>query len=97
VPNTCSHNGHLYYVLLPSLERRTELIARMKADDIGTPFHYVPLHSSPAGRRFARTPGPMPNTDVAGATLVRLPLFPKIDESKWRVIDRLTSHLDAIL
>ena len=63
VPNTCSHNGHLYYVLLPSLQQRTELIARMKADDIGTPFHYVPLHSSPAGRKFGRTPGPMPNTD----------------------------------
>jgi dTDP-4-amino-4,6-dideoxygalactose transaminase len=97
VPNTCTHNGHLYYVLLPSLEQRSELIARMKADDIGTPFHYVPLHSSPAGLRFARTPGPMPNTDVTSTTLVRLPLFPKIEEGKWRVIDRLKFHLDAIL
>jgi dTDP-4-amino-4,6-dideoxygalactose transaminase len=97
VPSSCSHNGHLYYVLLPTLEQRTELIARMKADDIGTPFHYVPLHTSPAGRRFGRTSGPMPNTDTASATLLRLPLFPRIAEEKWRVIDRLTSHLDAIL
>jgi dTDP-4-amino-4,6-dideoxygalactose transaminase len=97
IPNTCSHNAHLYYVLLPSLEQRTELIGRMKADNIGTPFHYVPLHSAPAGRRHGRTPGSMTNTDVAGATLMRLPLFPKIDDGKWRVIDRLTAHLDAIL
>jgi dTDP-4-amino-4,6-dideoxygalactose transaminase len=57
----------------------------------------VPVHSSPAGLKFARTPSPMPNTDVTSATLVRLPLFPKIGEAKWRVIDRLKFHLDAIL
>jgi dTDP-4-amino-4,6-dideoxygalactose transaminase len=97
VPDVCSHNGHLYYVLLPSPEQRSELIARMKSDGVSTPFHYVPLHSSPAGCKYARTPGPMPHTDSAGTTLVRLPLFPKIGEDKWRVIERLVFHLDAIL
>jgi dTDP-4-amino-4,6-dideoxygalactose transaminase len=97
VPNVCSHNAHLYYVLLPSPEQRAELIARMKGDGVATPFHFVPLHSSPAGRKFARTPGPMPHTDSAGTTLVRLPLFSKIGDDKLRVIERLEFHLDAIL
>jgi dTDP-4-amino-4,6-dideoxygalactose transaminase len=97
VPDNCSHNAHLYYVLMPSLEQRTELIARMKADGILTPFHYVPLHSAPAGRKFARTPALMPYTDDLSARLVRLPLFPKINEEKWYVIERLQLHLNALL
>lgn len=97
VPDHCSHNAHLYYVLLPSPEQRTELIARMKADGIMTPFHYVPLHSSPAGRKFGRTAGPMSNTDDVSARLVRLPLFPRIGDEKWHVINRLHFHLNAIL
>jgi dTDP-4-amino-4,6-dideoxygalactose transaminase len=97
VPDSCSHNAHLYYVLLPSMEQRTDLIARMKADGIGTPFHYVPLHSAPAGRKFARTAGPMSHTDDLSARLVRLPLFPKIGDEKWYVIDRLRLHLNALL
>jgi dTDP-4-amino-4,6-dideoxygalactose transaminase len=97
VPDNCSHNAHLYYILLRSLDERTELIARMRADGVLAPFHYVPLHSSPAGRKFGRTFGPMSNTNHASARLVRLPLFPRIHDEKWYVIDRLQFHLNAIL
>ena len=57
IPSNCESNGHLYYVLMPTADLRRELIARMKADGISTPFHYVPLHSAPAGLRFGRTSG----------------------------------------
>lgn len=97
IPGDCSHNAHLYYILLPSLRQRSELIERMKADGITTPFHYVPLHSSPAGLRFGRISSEMAYTDSAGELLVRLPLFPKILEQAPVVIDRLRFHLDAIL
>jgi dTDP-4-amino-4,6-dideoxygalactose transaminase len=97
VPDQCSHNAHLYYILLPSLEHRTELIARMKADDISTPFHYVPLHSAPAGLKFARTSGPMTHTNELSARLVRLPLFPKMTDDIRHVIERVQLHLNALL
>ena len=73
------------------------MIALMKADGIGTPFHYVPLHSAPAGRKFARSSGSMQNTDDVSARLVRLPLFPKMIDEKLQVIARLQLHLDALL
>jgi dTDP-4-amino-4,6-dideoxygalactose transaminase len=74
VPEGCDHNAHLYYILLPSQEVRARLIAYLKERGISAVFHYVPLHSSPAGQRFARTHGSMENTDIVGDTLLRLPL-----------------------
>jgi dTDP-4-amino-4,6-dideoxygalactose transaminase len=86
IPAHCTHNAHMYYVLLNDLETRTRFIAAMKAKDIHPVFHYVPLHSAPAGQRYARTSGPLPITDAAGDRLVRLPLWlPDMDQQ--RVID----------
>lgn len=82
VPPECRHNAHMYYLLLPTLEQRSAFIAHMKARGINPVFHYVPLHSSPAGRRFGHTPMPMPVTDRIGDTLVRLPLFYGLDEAQ---------------
>ena len=82
VPPECRHNAHMYYLLLPTLEQRSAFIAHMKARGINPVFHYVPLHSSPAGRRFGHTPLPMPVTDRIGDTLVRLPLFYGLDEAQ---------------
>src|SRR5262249_36877804 len=78
IPPDCEDNGHLYYILMPSLELRQELIARMRADGINTPFHYVPLHSAPAGVRLGRTSGELVHTDDLSARLVRLPLYPQM-------------------
>ena len=69
----------------------------MRADDILTPFHYVPLHNSPAGRRLGRTAGALPVTEDLSARLVRLPLYPRMDDALPRVIERLRVHLDALL
>lgn len=75
VPDNCEHNGHMYYVLLDDLERRTKLIDFLKQQDILSVFHYIPLHSSPAGRKFGRAIGDMKITDSTTDRLLRLPLF----------------------
>lgn len=75
VPDHCEHNAHLYYVLLSDAEQRDRVLADLRANGIGGLFHYVPLHSAAAGRRFARTHGELDRTDDLSARLVRLPLF----------------------
>jgi dTDP-4-amino-4,6-dideoxygalactose transaminase len=97
VPPGCEANSHLYYVIMPSPDLRHELITRMKADGIFTPFHYVPLHSSPAGLRFARTFGSLRHTEDLSARLVRLPLYPRMSGASRRVVERLHVHLDGLL
>ena len=97
IPSHCGHNGHLYYVILPSADVREALIGRMREDGIMTPFHYVPLHSSPAGRRFGRTSGKLAVTEDLSARLVRLPLYPRMGDALPRVIERLQRHLDRLL
>jgi dTDP-4-amino-4,6-dideoxygalactose transaminase len=79
VPAGCRHNAHLYYVLLPDLAQRDRLIARLRARGIGSVFHYVPLHGSPAGRRYGRVAGAMTHTERAGECLLRLPLWLGMD------------------
>lgn len=68
-------NGHLFYVLLDSLDTRSRLIAHLKSQGIHPVFHYVPLHSSPAGRRYGREGSGMQVTDALSEHLLRLPLF----------------------
>ena len=63
VPNTCSHNAHIYHVLLNKDFDRNEVLDRIHTEMIFPVFHYVPLHSSPAGSQFARTSGDMSNTN----------------------------------
>jgi dTDP-4-amino-4,6-dideoxygalactose transaminase len=75
LPADCQPNGHIFYMILPNRMQRDAFIEGMKGRNIATPFHYVPLHSSPAGQRFGRSSGDLNNTDLAGDGLVRLPLF----------------------
>lgn len=75
VPPECGHNAHMYYVLLaPGIDRQSVLRA-LKSEDIHSVFHYVPLHSSPAGQRYGRVHGSMEVTDRSSEALVRLPLW----------------------
>ena len=97
VPPECGSNAHLYYILMPTLELRQELIGRMKSDGITAPFHYVPLHNAPAGLRFARTSGELPYTEDLSSRLIRLPLFPKMGEASCRVLERVQAHLNRLL
>jgi len=70
-----SHNGHMYYLIFETFRQRQNFIAFMKNQNISTPFHYVPLHSAPAGLKYARTPHNMQVTNKISETLVRLPMF----------------------
>jgi dTDP-4-amino-4,6-dideoxygalactose transaminase len=89
IPEGCVHNAHMYYVLLDSLEQRTEVIARLKTQDVNPVFHYVPLHSSPAGRKFARSNGTMEHTNGLSDRLLRLPLWLGMGASQDVVISSL--------
>ena len=82
VPPECGHNAHLYYLLLPTLEARTATLARMKERGIAALFHYVPLDSSPAGRKFARASGDLAITHDLSDRLVRLPLWPNLSDAE---------------
>lgn len=89
------HNAHMYYVLLDSLEQRSAVMAHMKQAGVAAVFHYVPLHSAPAGRRFGRSDGSMAVTDQQADRLLRLPLWIGIEPFLDDVVDRLRSALAA--
>lgn len=75
IPSYATNNAHMFYLLFDNLEMRTNFISYLKENEIYAPFHYIPLHSSPAGEQYCRTCGDMTVTDKVSATLVRLPLF----------------------
>ncbi|MGH3413304.1 MAG: dTDP-4-amino-4,6-dideoxygalactose transaminase [Marmoricola sp.] len=77
---------HMFYVLLPDLDSRTAVMSAMRAQDIQTAFHYVPLHSSVAGRRFTARTTDCPVTEEISARLLRLPFFNDLGDDADRVV-----------
>ncbi len=75
VPAGCEHNAHMYYVLLASDIDRSSVLGRLKDAQINAVFHYVPLHTAPAGQRLGRSAGDLPRTIQLSQRLVRLPLW----------------------
>lgn len=92
IPEHCQHNAHMYYLKLSSLERRTQFIKSMKERGIQTPFHYVPLHSSPAGLKFGRFNGEDRFTSSESEKLVRLPLWFNLTPSDVSFIIEQINH-----
>lgn len=91
VPDYCSHNAHMYYLLLPDAAQRTRLLDAFRAAGIQSAFHYVPLHSAPAGRRFGRVDCTLPVTDDIWERLIRLPMSSHLSAAQQgRVLDILT-------
>jgi len=88
-PKNAQHNGHIFFVVLASQSLRHELAAHLKMRGIQTATHYVPLHSSPGGRKFARSAGPMTQTDRAASCLLRLPLYSDMEQSQDRIISAM--------
>ena len=87
IPAGCVHNAHMFYLKCRDLEERTALIRFLKDRDILAVFHYVPLHSAPAGLRFGRFAGEDRYTTAESDRLVRLPLYYKLkEEDQDRVI-----------
>lgn len=87
VPVGCEHNAHMYYVLLAPGVDRQAVLAELKRNRIASVFHYVPLHSAPAGQRFGRVHGSMKVTDTQSERLIRLPLWVGLaEEQQARVV-----------
>ena len=74
IPDACSHNAHMFYIKVKDLETRTELLEYLKQNDILSVFHYIPLHSAPAGLKFGRFDGADVCTTTESERLVRLPM-----------------------
>lgn len=75
VTETCEHNAHMFYVKVKDLEERTALLAQCRQDEIWAVFHYVPLHSAPAGLKYGRFSGRDIHTTSQSERLIRLPLY----------------------
>lgn len=91
IPDGCNHNAHMYYLIMPSLQSRTEFISGLKERGINAVFHYVPLDSAPAGKAYGRAHGDLPVTRRAGDCVVRLPLWIGLDA------DTVTSAIRNLL
>ena len=86
----------MYYILFDNLEIRTKFINYMKENDILTVFHYIPLHSSPAGLKYCKTFGSMENTEKLSNLLVRLPMYYELNDKNLEHIFKIFSNFIKI-
>lgn len=92
VPDGCTHNAHMYYLKVKNMDVRTRLLRYLRENGINSVFHYVPLHSSPAGLRFGRFSGEDVYTTRESERLLRLPMFYNLDmEQVKRIVDVLAA------
>jgi dTDP-4-amino-4,6-dideoxygalactose transaminase len=91
IPNNCIHNAHMFYIKVKDLEQRTALLEYLKQEGILAVFHYVPLHSAPAGIKFCRLHGDDIFTTKESEKLLRLPMYYGISE---REIDQIIQSLN---
>lgn len=84
-------NGHMFYLLMPDVETRQEFMGYMREKKVDAPFHYIPLHSSPAGKKYSKAHGDMSVTNRVSETLVRLPMFFDLGSEVEDVIDHVTN------
>ena len=90
IPEECKHNAHIFYFITKSLEERTKLISFLKQNEIQAVFHYIPLHSSPAGIKFGRFDGKDEITTEYSERLIRLPLYYGLkDKDQNKVIENV--------
>ena len=85
-------NGHIFFIVTESAGECDRLMQRLKKQDIGAIHHYVPLHSSKAGRKYGRTSGTMKETDEINQRIIRLPLYYDMDEED---ISRVVNEVNA--
>ncbi len=75
IPNECTHNAHMYYIKVKNLDERTRMLKHLRGNGIGAVFHYIPLHSSPAGEKFGRFHGEDKVTAKESERIIRLPMY----------------------
>ena len=97
IPNECEHNAHMFYVKLKNLKERTEFIKYLKENGVQSSFHYVPLHSAPAGIKFGRFDGEDQYTTIESERLTRLPMYYGLtDEDQKKVICNIYSYFGKV-
>ncbi len=94
VPEECNHNAHMYYIKLANITERTKFIDYMKENDILTVFHYIPLHSAPAGREYGVFAGEDKYTTKESERIVRLPLYYNMGEAVDEVISKVYKYFE---
>lgn len=95
IPIDCKHNAHTYYLILNSKKIRDQFIQLMKKQNIEVSFHFIPLHDSPAGKKYGRSIGAMKNTLEISDQIVRLPLWNTIEPYLDRIIATATKILQS--
>jgi dTDP-4-amino-4,6-dideoxygalactose transaminase len=86
IPEHCEQNGHMFYIKVKDLQERTALLEHLNARDIGAVFHYIPLHSAPAGVKLGRFHGEDRYTTKESERLIRLPMYLDLDPSDQQFI-----------
>lgn len=95
IPDGCKHNAHMFYIKCKNIDERSEYIKYMKEHDVSCVFHYIPLHSAPAGLKYCRFDGDDTYTTSESERLVRLPLYYSMtDEDRQKTIDYTMSFFD---
>lgn len=93
IPDHCVHNAHMYYLILRDGASRSDFLECLRGKGIQAVFHYMPLHSSPAGRKYGRAAGSMSNTDSLSSRIIRLPLWLGLEERIDFVIETVVELL----
>ena len=92
IPDGCVHNAHMFYIKVKDLDERSKMLEHLKENDINAVFHYVPLHSAPAGRQCGRFQGEDRYTTKESERLFRLPMYYRLEESKIDYICERIAH-----
>lgn len=92
IPSHCTHNAHMFYIKAKDLDERSDMISFLKANGVGAVFHYIPLHSAPAGRKYGRFHGEDIYTTKESERIIRLPLYYGIGDKKYEVIERVKEY-----
>ncbi len=91
IPEDCKHNAHMFYLKTKDIEERTRLISYLKENGVMAVFHYIPLHSAPAGKKFGRFHGEDKYTTRESERLVRLPMYYGLTD------EDITKAIDAVI
>jgi len=86
IPDYCAHNAHMFYLKLKDITQRADFIRHLKQQDVLSVFHYIPLHSSPAGSKFGRMNGMDNFTTTESERLVRLPLYYQMSDEQVKTV-----------
>jgi len=97
ISKDCQHNAHMYYVLIPNEINRNDMLSKLSENGVNAIFHYIPLHSSPAGKKFGRISGDLLTTNNSASRIIRLPLWIGLTQKMQnKVITEILSAISSL-